>query len=60
MFSGDMNKVANMIISDQKSIQTGFEIKSNKKKKGGVGLKSGGLKNVGLSSGGLKNQGLTQ
>ena len=34
MFSGDMNKLSNMIISDQKSIQTGFEIKQKKKQSG--------------------------
>jgi hypothetical protein len=33
MFSGDMNKISNMLISDQKSVQTGFEIKSKKKGK---------------------------
>jgi hypothetical protein len=43
MLSGDMNKVANMMISDQKSIQTGFEISKNKKgKKGGGSKKSRG------------------
>jgi hypothetical protein len=47
MFSGDMNKVANMMISDQKSIQTGFEIRQKKKgsKKGkGSKLRSSTLR----------------
>lgn len=59
MFSGDMNKVANMIISDQKSIQTGFEISQKKegKKKNG-GMRSGGLRSEGLGGGGLRSEGL--
>ena len=52
MFSGDMNKVANMIISDQKSIQTGFEIKGKKKKKSGGGFGKGGFGKGGFGKGG--------
>jgi hypothetical protein len=52
MFSGDMNKVANMIISDQKSIQTGFEIKGKKKKKSGGGFGKGGFDKGGFGKGG--------
>jgi hypothetical protein len=49
MFSGDMNKISNMLISDQKSVQTGFEIEEKKKNKGN---KKGGFGSGGFGSGG--------
>ena len=57
MLSGDMNKISNMMISDQKSIQKGFEIEEKKRKKGRSKKSGRGTRGSGTRGGGTRGSG---